>query len=296
MLKIIHKLTFYTAIIFLLYSHAILGNVKIYVDHDSIRIGITPVMLDDKVTFINNWRYYLEKKLHKNIIFEQRNSYQDMVDLLLAGKIDFAWLCGYPYVQHKNQMKLVTVPLYKGEPYYQSYLIVNAKDQKTKNILDLKDEIFVYSDPNSNSGYLSPQYELLSHAINPNDFFKETFFTFSHSDVIEAVSDGLANGGAVDGYIWETISNMSPQKTSRTRVAWKSPKYGFPPIVSLKIIKKKLFVQFRDALIGMKQDAEGQALLKRLNIDTFSIQSEDIYYGIEKNMNFRQDALRKNVQ
>src|SRR5690606_11769052 len=125
----------------------------------------------------------------------------EIVDLLLRGQIDAAWICGYPYVLNSTQLRLVAVPQYRGTPLYRSYLIVPDSDKKTEAITQLEGKVFAYSDPLSNSGFLIPRTELLAQHGDPSACIHESFFTFSHRNVVQAVATGLADGGAVDGYV-----------------------------------------------------------------------------------------------
>lgn len=50
-----------------------------------IRIGLTPVFLDDQATFINEWRDYLQRHLAQPVTFVQRGTYREIVDLLHEG-------------------------------------------------------------------------------------------------------------------------------------------------------------------------------------------------------------------
>jgi phosphonate transport system substrate-binding protein len=183
-----------------------------------VRIGLTPVFLDDQVSFLSQWRAWLEDRLGRSVSFVQRGNYREVVDLLRNGKIDFAWLCGYPYVRYRRELKLVAVPLWRGRPLYQSYLIVPADDNRSRTLADLKGRIFAYSDPDSNSGYLYPRYLLTTRGENPASFFSRTFFTWAHRKVVEVVGAALANGGAVDGYVWEALAASHPQLTAATRI------------------------------------------------------------------------------
>ena len=70
--------------------------------------------------------------------------------------------------------------------------------------------MLAYSDPDSNSGFLVPQYEMLRIGVNPITHFRKTFFTYAHRKVVQAVADGVAQGGAVDGYVWETLALRTP--------------------------------------------------------------------------------------
>lgn len=249
-----------------------------------IRIGLTSVFLHDQTAFVIAWRKYLEARLKRPVIIVQRASYREIVELLGSGKLDFAWLCGYPYVKHKAHLNLLAVPQYQGSPTYRSYLIVPATDKHTTDITDLRGKVFAFPDPDSNSGYLVPVHELRKSNERFGTFFSKTFFTWSHRKVIEAVAASLAQGGAVDGYVWDTLALQDPELTARTRVAKMSKEFGFPPFVSGKTVSPGDAAAMRDALLTMAQDAEGRALLHRLRLDGFVAAHDGMFDGIERMM------------
>lgn len=249
-------------------------------DGTVVRIGLTPVFLDDQVSFLGQWRAWLEKKLGRAVVFVQRGNYREISDLLRTGKIDFAWLCGYPYIRHRREFRLVAVPLWRGQPLYQSYLIVPADDHKTKSLGELRGKVFAYSDPDSNSGFLYPQYLLLQHGERPSSFFARTFFTWAHRKVVEAVGVGLADGGAVDGYVWETLAEVRPDLTAATRIIDRSPLLGYPPFVARNDIPARDLEQFRHVLLGMQADPLGSELLGRLRLDGFTVGKPALFDGI----------------
>lgn len=251
-------------------------------DSHPIRFGLTPVFLDDQLAFLSEWKAYLGKRLGRDVVFVQRGNYREITDLLRAGKLDLAWVCGYPLVQNRDQMKLLAVPRFNGKPLYRSYLIVSATDTVTRSVLDLRDRVFAYSDPDSNSGYLYPQFALLQFKENSGSFFARTFFTWGHRKVIEAVASGLAQGGAVDGYVWETLNLTHPELTGRTRIVDKSPEFGFPPVVARTDLPPSDFLALREVLLTMGQDVEGAALLRRLNLDGFEAGDGRLFDGIAR--------------
>ena len=234
-----------------------------------LRFGLTPVFLDNQVAFLNQWRAYLQVRVRRPVEFVQRGSYRDVVALLVQGQIDFAWLCGYPYVRNSRHLRLLAVPLYQGEPLYRSYLIVPSRDRTTKGLLDLRGKVFAYSDPDSNSGHLVTLHSLLKMRESPSSFFARTFFTWGHRKVVDAVGVGLAQGGAVDGYVWDTLALLHPELTARTRVVQRSEPFGFPPFVARAGAPEADVVALQAVLLGMRADREGQLLLKRLNLDGF---------------------------
>lgn len=250
----------------------------------AIRIGLSPVFLDDQLSFLNDWRDYLQGRVGRAVRFVQRGSYREIMDLLLEQKLDFAWICGYPYVRHKARLKLLAVPVSDGRSQYQSYLIVPASDSRTASILDLRGKLFAYSDPDSNSGFLYPRYALLQLKEDPDRFFAKTFFTWAHRKIVEAVGAGLAQGGAIDSYVWETLRLYHPELTDRTRVVHKSPYFGHTPVVARIGVSSMEFDVMQKAMIGMTQSKQGAQLLKRLNLDGFVAGETALFDGIERMM------------
>ena len=249
-------------------------------EREDIRIGLTPVILTNKTSFFRDWKRYLEGRLEQPVRFIQRHTYREVVELLLNGDVDVAWLCGYPYVQHRDKLELLSVPVFKGKSTYHSYLIVPASDHWTKDLLDLRGKVFAYSDPDSNSGYLQPQVELIGQGINPRYFFTKAFFAWSHRDVVKAVVDGVAQGGAVDSYVWETLKLHEPELVERTRIVWKSRPFGFPPLVTRRDLPVDKAARLRAAFLNMKENRLGMALLEQLNLDEFVTGDASAYDGI----------------
>lgn len=250
----------------------------------AIRVGLTPAFLHDQYQLLADWQKYMQKKLGQPVEFVPRDSYRETMDLLRLAKLDFAWVCDYPYVHLKAQVRLLAVPVYQGRPLYRAYLIVNADDPHTTSIRQLRDTVFAYSDPYSNTGYLAPRYQLWQAGENPARFFRKTFFTWSHQKVVEAVATGMAQGGSVDGYIWDTLDRVRPELTARTRIVAKSPEYGFPPFVAHRATDQARFVAMQRMLFDMAKDAEGVSLLQRLNLDGFVAGDPSLYDGVAKMM------------
>jgi phosphonate transport system substrate-binding protein len=252
--------------------------------HQTIRIGFTPAFVHDQYTLLADWRRHMEQNLGLQLEFKQRDSYRETVDLLRLKQMDFAWVCDYPYLYLKDLVRLMAVPLYKGKPYYRSYIIVDAGNRAATGLKDLRGAVFAYADPLSNSGYLSPRYALHQMGENPQSFFRKTFFTWSHKKVVEAVARGMAQGGAVDSFVWETLAQIEPRLTRATRIVERSPEYGFPPFVAHRDVAPVLFTKMQNFLLGMHQNPEGLALLKRLNLDGFIKGEPRLYDSVAEMM------------
>ena len=250
----------------------------------TIRIAMTPAFLHDQHAMLAEWRTYLQQHTKRPEEFIQRDRYRETIDLLQQQKVDFAWVCDYPYLVLKNDVNLLAVALHQGKPYYQAYLIVPASDTKTRSIVDLKGSIFAFADPYSNTGYLSPRFEVKRSGADPATFFKRTFFTWSHRKVIDAVASGVAQGASVDSYVWESLAKVRPDITAKTRIAWKSEPYGFPPMVAQRNVPAADFALMQGVLMDMQNNPQGLALLKRLNLDGFIKGSPKLYDGVAEMM------------
>ena len=121
-------------------------------------------------------------------------------------------------------------------------------------------------------------------ARTPEHSFARRFFTWGHRRVVEAVAVGLAQGGSVDGYVWDTLKLQHPEITEQTRVAQRSQKYGFPPFVTRSLLPAGDFRQLQEVLVAMRTNAAGRALLQKLNLDGFQVAPESVFNGIAENM------------
>ena len=247
-----------------------------------LRVGMTPAFLHDQLALLAVWRDYLQQTLKRPVEFVQRDRYRETMDLLQQHKLDFAWVCDYPYVSMGNEVRLLAVPVNQGKPIYRSYLIVPAKDTHTRSIEDLKGAVFTYADPLSNTGYLAPRFDIKQAGHDPATFFRRTFFTWSHRKAIEAVASGLAQGAAVDSYVWQSLEKVSPGLTARTRVVKQSEPFGFPPFVANRSVDQADFDAMRAALLDMSHNPAGQALLAKLNLDGFVAGSPDLYKSVAR--------------
>jgi phosphonate transport system substrate-binding protein len=249
--------------------------------NEPFRLGLTPVFLDNDAEVIDRLRAALAAALGVPIELEQRRTYEEVTGLLLEGSVDAAWLCGYPYLQHRDALSLVAVPVWNGKPLYQSYLIAGEDDDAVR-LEDLRGGTHAFSDPDSNSGYLVTASDLARLGLRPEGFFRRTIFTYGHRNVVRAVSDGLVRSGSVDGYVWEALAKAEPKLTQRTRVISRSEWLGFPPFCARADHMEGARLQaLRQALLGLGQTEEGRIALGLLQLDGMTTGTPALFDGIE---------------
>ncbi|MAF46886.1 MAG: phosphonate ABC transporter substrate-binding protein [Rhodospirillaceae bacterium] len=257
-----------------------------------IRFGLTPVVVQENLRFLDRWAEHLSNKVGRPVEFVRRRSYREITDLLKTGRLEFAWICGYPFVQKRDPefLALLAVPVYKGEPLYHSFIIVH-RDSPFAKLEDLRGGVFAFSDPESNSGFLYPQSVLANQGETLESFFRQTFFTFNHAETVEAVAEQVADGGAVDSYIWEYLRLFRPEIAEKTRVIMRSPKFGFPPLVSRLGVDAGVVSRMKSALAEMADDPKGRTFLEGLKLDRFGDFPPSLFDNIRHMANETRKAL-----
>jgi phosphonate transport system substrate-binding protein len=245
-----------------------------------IRFGLTPVFLTNDLELLGRLQSYLQRATGYPVSLITRRTYQEITALLTSGQLDAAWICGFPFVAHRPELQLVAVPLWHQRPLYQSYLIVD-RDRQAESLWDLRGDIHAFSDPDSNSGFLVTRAALAEKALKPETFFRKTFFTYGHRDVIRAVGSGLAGSGSVDGYVYDVVAELEPRLTARTRILRASEWLGFPPIAAPKTpIDEVRLKALTGALLKMSEDADGRAVLQMLRLDGFGAEHPNLFDAI----------------
>lgn len=255
-----------------------------------LRIGLTAVILADQAAFLARWSDYLGTRMGVPVVFVARESYQYILDLLFSDQLDAAWICGYPYVLHQNQLRLLVTPLFNGKPLYQSYLIAGHQQPQLTSWADLKNRVVAYSDPLSNSGWLVAQGQMRAANLSTGDL-RRAFFAHGHRNVSEAVATDLAQAGCIDGYVWETMQLQKMAAVAQTKVVWRSDWYAFPPIVAKHNDNNPVLATLGAVLQSMPADPQGLSLLKALNLSGFAKQDPSIFEPI-KALAFSVGAMR----
>lgn len=248
------------------------------------RLGLTPVFLDNDAVVIDRLRSALTGAMGAPVELIQRRTYQEITAALLGGALDSAWICGFPFLQHRERLALVGVPVWRGRPLYQSYLIVGAEDG-AGGLADLRGSVHAFSDPDSNPGYLVTASDLARMHETPERFFARAIYTYGHRNVVRAVAGGLTRSGSVDGYVWETLAVVEPALTARTRVVSRSEWLGFPPFAARSDRAHDPDVlRFAEVLQRLQTTPAGSEALELLFLDRIAAGDTTLFEGIARRM------------
>jgi len=150
---------------------------------------------------------YLEKSLQKKYPGIKVESfvavkYMGLIAGMKAGKVDVGFLAPFSYLlsyRDTKQTNKTTQPLLKtirfGKTSYKSQIVVSKKSG-IKEISEIKNKLFAFTDPASTSGFLYPQITLLSEGIDYRLDLKNYAMLGSHDNVIQAIYRGDWDAGA----------------------------------------------------------------------------------------------------
>jgi phosphonate transport system substrate-binding protein len=245
----------------------------------ALRVAVA-AMISPKETFIyyREMLDYIGRHSGHSVQLIQRKTYDDVNALFPKGEIDLAFICTGPFAASREKFgfEALATPQVRGQPFYQSYLIV-PKDSPYQTLEDLRGRVFAFTDPDSNTGAMVPRFWLAEAGETPESFFSKTIFTYGHDNSILAVAKGLVDAAAVDGHQWEYFERFRPADTSRTRVIRKSQPFGSPPLVASGRLRNEVRSKIQQIMISMHSDPEGRRILENLLIERFLAPREEWY-------------------
>lgn len=216
---------------------------------------------------------YLGQALGRPVELVQRRTYAEVNDLVAAHNVDVAFVCTGAYLSGSDQfgMELLAAPEINGKEVYHSQLIV-PRDSTARDMADLREQVFAFTDPMSLTGRVYPTYLLQQMGETSTTFFKRTFFTYSHDKAIRAVVEGVADGAAIDSLVLDNALERDASLRDQIRVIHQSPPFGIPPVVvppRPEGVPPRQRALLQEALLTMHTTAEGRRILADLGVDKF---------------------------
>jgi phosphonate transport system substrate-binding protein len=216
-------------------------------------------------------------------------SYGTINEMLAAGAVDAAFVCGLPYVIERDKAQpsvtLLVAPVmkdarYRGQPKYFSDLVVK-KGSAYQSLADLRGKTYVYNDELSNSGYNMPRHKLVELG-ETKGFFGKVLRSGSHEESIRMVAQGEADASFVDSLVVDFDRTKGTGFAGQVRVIESRGPAGIcPVVVSVKITEDRR-QKLQDAFLGMDKDAAGRKLLDEALLTRFEKVEDSNYDDIRR--------------
>jgi len=243
-----------------------------------LKVGISSVLSPrETIQHYQAFEEYLQTKIGRPVQLVQRQTYQEMNDLVKNGEVDLALICSGAYVIGKNNnMELLVVPEVNGKSTYQSYIIVNENSQFNR-FEDLKGQVFAFTDPLSFSGSIAPTYMVTQLKAKPSEYFGRIIYTYSHDNSIKAVLNNVVSAAAVDSLVFQNTIAKDPTLAKKLRIIARSPEVGSPPVVVNSNIDPHLKTVLLEAMLQMEKDQLGKKALDSLGVNRFVLPDPAAY-------------------
>jgi len=210
--------------------------------------------------------------------------YRSLVDCLIAGALDLAWMPPAAFVDAERRGgRLLAVASRLGRTWYHS-AIITRHDAPIATLDDLRGQPVAWVDRESASGYLFALAELIG-VLGGTDQLGRQHFVGSHRAVCEAVADGWATAGATyvikddDGRIdtsgWH--ERLGARAGEIKVVAYTRPIPG-DNVACRPGLDLGLMRHLAETLVALADDDEGRAILHHVfRADALVPDPGDIY-------------------
>ena len=227
---------------------------------------------------------YLEKKLGKKVTYVAVTDYGAAVSALSAGKIDFAWLGGFTFVQARHLAGAEPLAMRDIDRKFKSVFIANTTSGIEKPE-DFKGKTFAFGSKSSTSGHLMPRHYLLSLlSINPEkDFASLPVYSGAHDATVKLVESGKIQGGALNIEVWDRMLAEKKFDAKKVKLVWTSPEYVDYVWAARKGLSPELVAKFKDAFLNLDPSVpEQKAVLDLQGAKVFVAANQSDFDSIEK--------------
>ena len=227
----------------------------------------------DRMTSNECVRAYIEERLGVETKIFTPADYDGVIQGLLGGTIDMAWLGASAYAKtYLTDPDAVDVVMVKtnldGSYGYHSIGFARA-DSGITSLDDMKGKVFAFGDPNSTSGFLIPSVEIpaaVGGTMESGDYFGEVRFVGGHEQTIVAVNNGDVDAGVTwadgqgdwaDGYNSGALRKASDSglvDMNDLVEIWKSETIPEGPIVLRRALPEDVKAEVVDFLATLHAD------------------------------------------
>src|SRR5215467_12360310 len=237
--------------------------------------GATQVSIQEKAPL----KEYLARQMKTDVNLMIPTNYNDTVEALGNGSLDFAYLGGLTYLKAHKQYGVIPLVQRTSDLQFHSLFITGA-NSGINSLADLKGKTFAFGDINSTSGHLMPYFELKQAGINVDADLKFRY-TGSHAATAKAVESGAVDAGALDETVYNSMITEGKLDKSKVRVFYTSKPFVDYVWVARKDVGKEEQERFAAAFTELKEGRDDQ-ILTILRGKSFVRASDDKYELIRK--------------
>ncbi len=222
----------------------------------SVRIGRIPYMsiksmIAQSVPLLRHLQKTIKAK-EVRLVSTGKN-YSTIIEALVRGNVDFAWVGPTAYLKskEKDQLKPIAKARFGSDTAYCGVFIAPAKGP-VQGLEDLVDKKIGFVDPESASGYIYPRYLLKRLGIKFTKKAKGKFLK-SHDNVLKAVVAGKVDAGVCLEATLNAARAKDPELDKKIIILAKTPEIPSDVIICRKDCPINLQEGMQKALINVRQ-------------------------------------------
>jgi phosphonate transport system substrate-binding protein len=227
---------------------------------------------------------YLEKRLGAKVVYVPVVDYGAAVSALAAGKIDFAWLGGFTFVQAHLMSSAEPVVQRDIDRHFRSVFIANAGANISK-VEDCRGKTFAFGSRSSTSGHLMPRYFMLTllHIDPEKDLAGQPVYSDAHDATVKLVESGKIQCGALNSDVWKRMSEQGKFNPARVKLIWTTPEYVDYVWTARKGVSPEIIKKFKEAFLSLNAaDPQNKIILDLQGAQKFVEASPADYEPLEK--------------
>lgn len=169
---------------------------------------------------------HLQKHLGVKVVYVPVIDYGAAVSALAAGKIDFAWLGGFTFVQARVLAGARPVVMRDIDREFHSVFIVNTASGISKPE-ELRGKSFAFGAKSSTSGHLFPRHFLSTrfHIDADKDFAGAPIYSGAHDATVKMVESGKVQAGALNIEVWNRLVAGDKFDKTKVKAIWTTPAF-----------------------------------------------------------------------
>jgi len=185
------------------------------------------------------------------------------------------FMCGYPWALRQDRPHLLAAPVpspprYGGRPIYFTDFVVR-EDSRFTRLEDTFGGCLAYSTEHSHSGYNAARFHLLAYRSPSRPTFYQRLLgpLVRQVPVLDAVIDGSADVGPVDGYALDLLRRHGDERARRVRVIATTDAAPSAPLVASPMVDADARERLTAALLDADRAGELAATLDELLLARF---------------------------
>jgi phosphonate transport system substrate-binding protein len=227
-----------------------------------VKYGVIPVETQTSTTkTMDAFLKHAEKTTGVKWELYTATDYSGVMNALIAGQINLAWLSGFSYCQTFADSKggvepLVAAAAVDGSMGYNAVVVVRS-DSPYKTIDDLKGKVVARTDPLSGSGYLIPTAAFRAMGKPVDEYYKSPLSGGHVQSVL-----GVLKGTYDAAFTWTSqgdgfgnirqMMNQGLLKREDIRIIWTSDPLPSPPVVIRKDVPADMRADMLKLFTGLK--------------------------------------------